>query len=164
MKIKKLKKKHSEILDALIEEIEKNLVDKRWWLPINEVSRKNFLNDEWCYFLGLFDRRKLIGASCLFFNEHEYGASLELCSHTERPVAEIGRCMIAPKYRGHNYLYKLNKRLLKIAKKKGIKNIIATIHPNNQASLHSFAHIGAKLKATTIKNEIYERNIYTIAL
>lgn len=164
MKIKKLTKKHSDALETLIKEIEKNLVDKRWWLPINEVSRDNFLNDEWCYFLGLFDKKKLVGASCLFFNKHEYEASLKLCRNTEEPVAEIGRCMVAPKYRGHNYLYKLNKKLMKIAKKRGIKNIIATIHPENKASLRSFAHLNVKLQAKTVKNEIYERNIYTIAL
>ena len=164
MYLKKLEKDDEEKLFDLIKQIEDNLQDKKWWLPINTISKKHFFDDEWTYFLGLFDNNKLIGASALFFNEHEFAESLSYCKKTKLPVAEIGRCMILPIYRQNNLLYELNTRLIEIAKEKGIKTVLATIHPENIPSQTSFKKLGFNIETTIVKNNDYIRNVLLLEL
>lgn len=162
--IRQLKKENSSQLNELIFQIESSIQNKKWWLPINETSRNHFFDEDWTYFLGLFDNDKLIGASALFFNKHEYGESLSHCKDVKLPVAEIGRCMILPSYRGNNYLHKLNSKLLEIAKKKNISTLLATIHPENKPSQNSFLSLGFKKKAKIIKYNDFERDILLLEL
>ena len=164
MNIKKLENDDKKALFDLINQIEDNLQDKKWWLPINKPAKQHFFDNEWTYFLGLFDNNKLIGASALFFNEHEFGESLSYCKNVTFPVAEIGRCMVSPNYRGHNYLQLLNSQLLKIAKEKGIKTILATIHPKNIPSQLSFAKLGFRTETTIVKNNDYIRDVLLLEL
>lgn len=163
--IRKLNKSDEAQLTFLLDETEKTLIDKHFWLPINEEARKHFLDDEWCYFLGAFDGDKLVAASCLFLNEHEYKESQTLINlPTNVKTAEIGRSMVLKNYRGNNLLYAINKKLIEKAKELSIKNIIVTIHPQNIASIKSFAKIGAEFILKTVKCEEYDRNIYLIKL
>lgn len=162
MIIRQLTSNDSAMLESLIYAIESGMENRLWWLPINRVSRNHFLDPEWCYFLGVFDNGKLVAASCLFLNEHEFKESLKSLDDVPLPVAEIGRCMVMPAYRGNNLLLTVNKELLSVAKAIGIKTIIVTIHPDNIASKRSFLKLGAELKATTVKNSFYDRDIYTI--
>ena len=157
--------KNDEIkLFNLINQIEKNLNDPKFWLPINIISKNHFFDDDWTYFLGVFDNDELIGASALFFNEHEFGESLSHCKNVKIPIAEIGRCMILPSYRGNNLIYKLNNKLIKIAKEKGIKTVLATIHPKNIPSQLSFAKLGFKTETTIVKNNDYVRDVLLFEL
>ena len=52
MKIRKLTEKDKQALDNLIEKIEKNLIDEKWWLPIKKTAYDNFFNLDWTVFLG----------------------------------------------------------------------------------------------------------------
>ena len=162
--LRKLIKTDETQLLNLIKTIEKNLPNKKFWLPINDISKKHFLDDDWTYFLGLFDNKKLIGASGLFLNEHEFGESLSYCKNVKMPVAEISRVMVLPEYRGHNLLFQINSKLLNIAKTKGIKTILVTIHPNNEPSQHSFAKLGAKKVTRIIKYQTFLRDIFLLEL
>ena len=164
MYLKKLEKGDEEKLLDLIKQIEDSLQDKKWWLPINTISKKHFFDDGWTYFLGLFDNDKLIGASALFFNKHEFGESLSNCKKAKLPVVEIGRCMILPSYRKKNLLCNLNIKLIEIAKEKGIKTILATIHPENKPSQASFKKLGFNIETTIVKNNDYVRNILLFEL
>lgn len=164
IEFRKLTADDSESLSVLINEIESSIANKEWWLPINTESKIHFLDDDWGYFIGAFDDQKLIGASSLFFNEHEFGESLSYCDNVVCPVAEIGRSMVLPPYRGNNLLYRMNCELLKVAKKHGIGTIIVTIHPNNMPSMNSFKKLGAVYKNTITKYGSYLRNIYTISV
>ncbi len=162
--LRKLRKTDEEQLTSLINTIETNLPNKKFWLPINNISREHFLDDDWTYFLGLFDGDKLIGASGLFLNEHEYKESLSYCTNVKLPVAEISRVMVLPEYRGNNYLFKINNELLNIAKNFGIKTILVTIHPDNAPSQHSFEKLGAKKVTQIIKYESFLRDVLLLEL
>lgn len=162
MILRQLTFKDSDQLEKLISVIENSIENHLCWLPINETSREHFLDPEWCYFVGIFDGNELVAASGLFLNEHEFGESLKKLTDVLIPVAEIGRSMVKPSYRGHNLLLTMNKELLSIAKKIGINTIIVTIHPDNIASKRSFSKLGAVKKATVVKHSFFQREIYTI--
>lgn len=164
LKIRKIKKEEKEQLNNLIAVIETSIKNKSWWLPINQLAKEHFFDDDWTVFFGLFDDNRLVGASALFLNEHEYGESLKQLSNITFPVAEIGRSMIHPEYRGNNLLYRINKEIINYAKLKKIKTIIVTIHPDNISSIKSFNLLGVKLASKITKNESFRRNIYTLNL
>ena len=103
MKIKKLTLNDKEQLNILIGKIEENLEKEDYWLPINEPSREHFFDEQWTEFYGMFDGDELIAAAALFYNEHEYGESVQVIGLECDRVAEIGRAMVAPSYRGNNY-------------------------------------------------------------
>ena len=77
-------------------------------------------------------------------------------------VAEVGRCMVHPDFRGHNLMCELNKRLCSIARNRGIDTILAVAHPDNVASNSSFRRLGAELKATATVFGSYQRNMYIL--
>lgn len=147
-------------LEELITNIEDNLENDKWWLPIQEKAYENFFNEDWTIFVGAFDNNKLVGASALFFNEFEYGESVSTLNIESDKVAEIGRCMVLPNYRGKNLMHCMNLKLIEIAKSKEIEYLIATAHPNNNPSNNSLRKIGMKFKNKINKYNDYERNIY----
>ena len=151
-------------LDKLIEIIEASLERQDFWLPINSVSREHFFDPSWTDFYGLFENSCLIAASALFYNEHEFGESLSKLHMPPSVVAEIGRSMVHPMYRGNNLLYKINSQLLKIARTKGIEYILATIHPENIPSQKSFKTLGLQKKHTYTKSNGYVRDIFLVQL
>ncbi len=160
MEIKKIECAEKAQLENLIAEIESNLPDTAWWLPLNDTAKNHFFDDTWTYFLGLFDGETLVAASALFLNEHEFG---ETANETNIPLvntAEIGRCMVSPTYRGHGYMFTLNTRLIEIAKEKGIRRLIATIHPDNVASNKTFIKNGFQLHSKVTKYNLFPRNVY----
>ena len=71
MEIRKLEKSDNQKLEDLIKNVENNLEDETFWLPITTKSRENYFNNSWTYFLGAFENDELIGAAALFFNENE---------------------------------------------------------------------------------------------
>ena len=112
----------------------------------------------------MFDGTRLIAAVALFYNEHEFGESLKQLGQPLGTVAEIGRAMVHPVYRGNNLLYRLNTELLKAAKGKGIDTVLATIHPDNLPSQRSFQKLGLVKQCTYVKGDRYVRDIYTMKL
>ena len=161
---RQLKKNDETKLYDLISQIETSLQEPKFWLPINSVSKNHFFDEDWTYFLGLFDNDKLIGACALFFNKHEFGESLSHCDNVKMPLAEMGRGMILPEYRGKNYLYTIMVKLLEIAKQKNITTLLATIHPQNIPSQRSASKIGFKVKSQIIKYNDFIRDILLLEL
>ena len=162
MEIKKLSIKDKNQLEALISVVEENIENRDFWLPINNISKEHFFDESWTEFIGMFEGDALIAAVALFFNEHEYGESLRELGVKGKKVAEIGRAMVHPDYRGHNILYQLNLCLLKEAKEKNIDMLLATIHPQNLPSQKSFQKLGMKKQHTYVKGNAYLRDIYTL--
>lgn len=162
MIIKKIDKSDKMKLEKLIHRIESNLESEKWWLPIKETAREHFFDDKWTCFYGAYDNDELVGASALFINEYEYKESLLHIGEISGSIAEIGRCMVAPEYRGKNLLVAINIELIEVARKYKINNILATIHPENLASKKSFKKIGFKHITSIIKDNNYEREIFLI--
>ena len=164
MMIKKLTKNDRLQLENLISVIEARLERHEFWLPIKETAKEHFFDDEWTEFYGMFDGEQLVGASALFYNEYEYGESLQKINACNCKVAEIGRSMVSPEYRGNNILYQINCHLVEIAKAKGVDLIVSTIHPENIPSQKSFQKLGMTKECTYTKSNGYIRDVYVLKL
>ena len=160
MKFRKLTAEDEQKLLGLIDVIEENLDNKEFWLPINEMSKNHFFDATWTEFYGAFDGDNLVASAALFYNEHEYRESLQKLNLKITSVAEIGRAMVHPEYRGNNLLYSINLKLVDIAREKNIEYLLATIHPENIPSQKSFIKLGMTKQTTYRKNCGYVRDIY----
>lgn len=164
MEFRKLVNGDSEELEQLITVIEGNLENKYFWLPIKEEARRHFFDEEWTLVYGFFEDGRLVAAAALFLNEYEFGESREQLKLEREKVAEIGRVMVHPEYRGMNFSCGLIKKLVCIAEQEGIEYVLATIHPQNIPSQRSFQKADFERKCTYVKNESYIRDIYVIKL
>lgn len=164
LKLKRLELNDKIKLEELIKQIENNLENERFWLPINIESREHFFDDEWTYFLGIFDKDKLIAAVGLFFNENEYGETKKILQLQGYKIAEIGRAMVAPGYRGKGLMIKIMKQLIDHAKKQGYQYLVATVHPQNTASQKSVIALGMNKKDSYVKPGGFKRDIFLLKL
>ena len=160
MIIRKLNIYDKKQLFELIEIIENSIERPDFWLPINDISREHFFNSEWTEFYGAFDNKRLVAASALFYNEHEYRESVNVLHKSFTSIAEIGRSMVIPEYRGNNVLYSINTKLVSIAHNKKIEYLLATIHPENIPSRKSFLKLGMARQTTYTKSCGYIRDIF----
>ena len=165
--IKKIGKDNANKLKALIENTESSLSDELFWLPIKQQAEANFFNDEWTYFVGVFDRDDLVAAAALFFNEFEFGDTLRTIGEGKGRYslyAEIGRCMVKPAYRGENLMCTMIDVLVKEARARDKKYLIATAHPQNIASRKSLEKKKKKKIGETVKSGKFPRCIYLLEL
>ena len=160
MEIRKLTQEDSTKLDALIHDVEANLKNEKFWLPMMEVAKSHFFNDDWTYFLGAFDGEELIGAVALFFNEYEYGESRDILGVDDANLAEYGRAMVKPECQGQGIMKKLSAQLLDYAASIGIKKVIATVHPDNLPSQTVVKSVGFEKKAFVTKKGGFDRDIF----
>lgn len=162
MEIRKLEKSDNQKLEDLIKNVEDNLEDETFWLPITDKSREHFFEESWTYFLGAFEGDELIGAAGLFFNEHEFGESCKALGIKTDKIAQYGRAMMRSDYRNKGIMKQILGNLLEYAKKIGIKKIIATVHPNNIPSQKVLTNFKFENKLKVIKNNRYERYIFLL--
>ncbi|MGP1612911.1 MAG: GNAT family N-acetyltransferase [Catonella sp.] len=164
MEIRKLDKSDSQKLEDLIKNVEDNLEDETFWLPITDKSREHFFEESWTYFLGAFDGDELIGAAGLFFNEHEFGESCKALGIKNDNIAQYGRAMIRSDYRNKGIMKQILGNLLEHAKKIGINKIVATVHPKNIPSQKVLTNFKFDNKLKVVKNNRYERYIFLLEL
>lgn len=159
MKISILNKTNSNELEALINEVEENLKDKRFWLPIGDVSRNHFFDSSWTIFFGAFEDDRLIGAIGLFLNENEYGESQKSINMQDKKIAEVGRIMCHPEYRHKGVASCLMEELLRYSGGLDLDYLLATVHPHNEPSQRLLKKYGFIKEGYIIKSEDYERDI-----
>ena len=160
MKIRKLTQKDSAAVFELINIIEVNLPDKKWWLPIKTEERQNFFNDDYTIFYGAFEGGRLVGASALFLDQNDLkGTTLLFKDIQNCRFGEIGRCMTLPEYRGKNVMLEINRKLVILAQKLGLDYLFATAHPDNNPSNKTLQKLGMKKALFAIKEKCYPRNI-----
>lgn len=164
MMIRKLTTSDHDALWRLIGDIESSLPNREFWLPIKEGSSTHFFDESWTEFHGAFYGDRLIGASALFYNSYEFGESLEQLGMDTDGVAEVGRSMVHPDYRGHNILADINTELISVARDRGLDRLVATIHPDNIPSQSSFRKLGFVKRKTYLKSDGFVRDILTLEL
>jgi RimJ/RimL family protein N-acetyltransferase len=164
MDFKKLTVEDEKALDGLFDAIEDALPDERYWLPVDAISKVHFFDPAWTDFYGFFDGNRLIAAVALFYNEHEYGESVEQLKMQDKKIAEVGRAMVHPEYRGQGLLCCLIEELIPIAKEKGKQMLLATVHPENLPSQKSFLRAGFTKRLTYVKKSGFTRDIFTYSL
>ena len=164
MIIRKLTIDDRDALYDLISVIESTLPNVEFWLPIKDEAREHYFDDSWTEFYGAFIDDELIGVSALFYNPFEFGESLQQLGMSPEGVAEVGRSMVHPDHRGNNVLASINKVLMERARSKGLRFLLATIHPDNAPSQSSFRGLGFVKRTTYLKSDGFVRDIYTFDL
>ena len=147
-------------LDSLIEEVESNLENRLFWLPISDTSRSHFFDATWTHFVGAFDHDTLVAAVGLFFNENEYGENIEALHLTNDKCAEIGRAMVKVDYRHQGLMQILTEKLMEYAKECGVEKLVATVYPDNIPSQRTFFKLGFEKQGYIVKKNDYERDIF----
>ena len=94
IKLKCLNKIDECQLKDLIKVIEETIDDKRFWLPITDISRKYYLDEKWTRFVGVFDKGKLVATFRIFFNKKEYGESQWKLELTKFKCVELGGAIV----------------------------------------------------------------------
>lgn len=164
MIFRKLSVGDSPLLFELINNVESALEDKNFWLPLNDTAKEHFFDISWTEFFGFFEGEKLISAVALFYNEHEFGESAEYLGIEKQGLAEVGRAMVHPEKRGQDLLLKMLELVKKEAKIRGVKTLLATVHPQNVPSRKSFLKAQFTLEATYVKASGFERSIFIYKL
>lgn len=164
MVIRKLNRNDRPQFDGLIDIIESSITNSDLWMPIKEEAGSHFFDPSWTLLYGCFEDDRLIGSSALFLNEFEYGESVLAIGDCYPPIGEIGRCMVVPEHRNKGLMLKMNKQLVKEAKKMGLKTLVATAHPENYASNKTLENLGMHVVRCIRKEGKYLRNVLRLYL
>lgn len=163
-KIRKLTINDKEELDSLIDVILKNLIKPEYFTKIEEHSYKHFLDDNYSRFYGIFIEGKMAAVATLFLDEYEYAELCEAINISKEGIAEIGRAMVHPFYRGNHYEREIVSYLIDVAKNMKLKRLIATVHPDNIPSQKCFNDLNFTKVKTITKHSGYLRDVYLLEL
>lgn len=163
IQFKQLRECDEQRLYNLYEKMQETLESKDWWLPLTEEEKILLFKSGNAIVLGLFDDDKLVGTSVLLVNKNDIKDYLKYFDDLMNiNCGKIGRCVVLPEYRGNNYMYQLNCKLVQIAKEHELECLIAIAHPDNVASNKSLTKLGMKIEKTITKDGKYKRNIYLL--
>lgn len=162
LELRKLEVSDKDKMEELLRKIKINLENELFWLPITTESKEHFFDEEWTYFLGMFDGEELVAAVGLFFNINEYKDSEKILKLQNCKIAEIGRAMVAPEYRHNGFMNKITKELINYAKEQKIQYLVATAHPENIPSQKTLKALGMVKKASCVKHGKYERDVFLL--
>ena len=146
MEIKKIEKSYHKELKGLIKTVAKALPKKEWLITPSEEAIENLFESELFDYWGVFENDKLLAISSLSYDEEDFADIVKLLGIEGKNVAEIAECMTLPQARGNNFMFKINSVLFQRAREKGIEYLIATAHPDNNASNHSLQKLGMEIK------------------
>lgn len=164
MQIRQLTEKDSDAFYELIQITVDSLENKEFWLPIKDEVREHFFDKSWTILFGAFDGATLIGAVGLFLNESEYSESLSYLSRTYEGPAKVDRLMIHPLYRGKGISDALMKELIPEARRLGVRNLLATIHPQNNFAKIAMQRSGMELMCSYMNRDGYFRNVFVMTI
>ncbi|RBQ30097.1 hypothetical protein [Aliarcobacter vitoriensis] len=161
MKIIKLEKKHKDDFIYINQDTKQTLENPDFFIGFfsnNEIDE--FLKDDKkAIFYGCLEGEHLIALSGLIFDVEDFYDELTLLNIKLTDCVEIGASMTLLSARGKGCMLNINKELIKIAKAKNIKYLLATAHPNNIASNKSLTNLGMKF-IKEYKRHGYLRNLY----
>ena len=148
--------------EEMSKEIVANLPREDFLLPMTASEYDDaFAEGAGDVILGLFDGDRLIATSALLHDTRAYIQQWEVREAMMHRCAEIGECMVLPAYRGKSLMLKLNQLLLQEAQALGIENLLATAHPENEASNNSLQRFGFRRVKTFTRSGVL-RNLYVM--
>ncbi|MDE7253849.1 MAG: GNAT family N-acetyltransferase [Acetatifactor sp.] len=162
MLIRQLTNNDSDAFYELIDITVNSLENQEFWLPIKDEVRTHFFDKSWTVLFGAFEGSTLVGAVGLFLNESEYSESLSYLSRTYEGPAKVDRLMVHPNYRGRGVTDELMKELIAEAKRLKVKNLLATIHPQNTVARSAMQRIGMELMCSYMNKDGYFRNVFVM--
>ena len=91
--------------------------------------------------------------------EDNLGRDLHLPPEEWNRVAHMESVAVLPDFRGHGIQKKLMAEAERRLIQQGIRVSLATVHPDNSASLNSFLHMGYQVELTKLKYQSQIRHI-----
>lgn len=164
MEIKQLTKEFQNQLNTLVKTTIQNMTNPDWLIALTDEEIDNIFDNKNAVIYGMVEEKKLLAMSGLFFDESDFLEIIKLLKIENCKVAEIAECMTFPKYRGNNYMLKINLSLLQKARKLGFEYVIATAHPDNIASNKSLQKLGLKCYGQIFRYGKFLRNYYMLKL
>lgn len=137
------------------------LDNKEWYIPMSDENMHGALGNKLFTVVGAFKDGVLAGVSLIDRTPEEFCDLKKAANVTEgKKGAELGACMVLPKYRGNNLMHIMNTELVRLAKENGIDYLVASAHPDNIASNTSLKKLGFLHKAVITRAGHYIRNAY----
>lgn len=147
-------------LDMLTEEVESYNHSIGIAAPFRVRDTGCFFDESQVLIWGCFDGNELVGASSLFLNPSEFSPVAKYLGLSSSAMAEIGRCMVSPRYRGQNILFTLNRLLFDCAEEHSVHKIVAVVRPENNAIAQSLKKLGMFSQGTMVRENGDVREIY----
>ena len=142
MEIRKIEKVYHGQLKSLMKTVVDLLPKKEWLITPTQEEVENIFENSKVDYWGAFDGDKLVAISSLSYDEDDFAEIVKLLGIEKNKVAEIAECMTLPEARGNNLMFKINSLLVEKARERGIEYLIATAHPENNASNISLQKLG----------------------
>jgi len=160
IKYKKILLEDKIQVENLIKQVTNNLVNKEFFIPIEEEEFLEFFDEKNCIVFGAFDNEKLVGIAKLDFLDKYLKELKDIINLNDYKVAELGRYLVLEEYRNNGIMFNLQNLLIKEANNLKFNYIIATVHPENIASNKVIIKSGMQLNKTVFLNNGYYRHIY----
>ena len=165
-KIRQLTPDDKEAFARMNKETYYKQMDPSFFIPFSAMEiERNFSPEAQDILLGIFENGQLVAVSGLLFDLSDFkeldalkGKDLDL-----QRTAEIGGCMTSPGHRNNGYMRMINECILRTAKERKLRHLIATAHPHNLPSNTSLRKLGMQL-LTVIERHSYPRNLYLLDL
>ncbi len=165
MKIQKLSKAYKTRLIEINQLTVDHLSHPSQYIPFTEKEIEAAFDDSGEVILyGVMDHGTLAAVSGLFADVSDIAAELASLQICPEETAEIGGCMTLPEFRNKGYMLSLNRELLRIARQKGYRYLVATAHPDNIASSRSLIQAGMKKVKEFYRHGDYRRDLYLLRL
>lgn len=131
------------MLSELINEIYEKMPRKEFWGGLSDEEIHLFLTKP-NYILGAFYNDELVAFMCSYKPEKSDFNHYEM---DENPLEYefLHGVMVKNEFRGNSLQYKLGKHIIDNSSR---KYILATVHPENMASLKSLTNLGLKIIKT----------------
>ncbi|MCD8080415.1 MAG: GNAT family N-acetyltransferase [Bacteroides sp.] len=165
MKIQRLSKAYKARLIGINQFTTDHLNHPSHYIPFTEKEIEAAFDDSGEVVLyGVVDKDTLAAVSGLFADVSDIAPELASLQVDPEKTVEIGGCMTLPEYRNKGYMLSLNRELLRIARQKGYRYVVATAHPDNIASSRSLMKAGMEKVKAFYRHGDYLRDLYLLQL
>ena len=161
---KKIQKSEERSLRALIKTVYDCLECPEFLIPYTQTELDNLFNLDFALSPdGVYIDGRLAGMAQLYTKQETLSHCKEMLSIADKRVIETGGWFVLPEARQQRFLSNMIAGHPQEAKELGFDYLIATIHPENTASVKAAKKLGMEYVKTIQEGE-YLRDIYCLKL
>lgn len=164
---RKITSADKEKLADLIKEMNENLLNKTWFLPMESdlESVEKMINKSRFYILGAFDGDNLAGIASL---DYKNGKLPEIYKFPDwcdtNKMVEFAFSIVALQYRGKGLMFEMLNKIKEIAISQGFEYACCTVHKDNYPSKKNILKMGFEYCMSINQNTDFPRDILLMRL
>lgn len=164
---RKITSADKEKLADLIKEMNENLLNKTWFLPMESdlESVEKMINKSRFYILGAFDGDNLAGIASL---DYKNGKLPEMYKFPDwcdtNKMVEFAFSIVALQYRGKGLMFEMLNKIKEIAISQGFEYACCTVHKDNYPSKKNILKMGFEYCMSINQNTDFPRDILLMRL